>query len=448
MDENFLDIIFEYNQLHLTESKIRINFNFNSEKIFIELEADKKSIFSFTTENDLFFLENIFLKILEEVVKNNELVSIREILADNGGTCVIANQENTEEIVLRNCPNEVIELIKKEIEEKGEEMKSKGVVQKIKAISENSRPDFSSIINNPVIVNEKKETLSLDTDDEITAAGEEQAKMLFQLIQERDQIKKDAEEFALAILKSERERKEISMYAEEQARRILDLIRENEKLRILAEENARMIFEEEMKNSLNEVAKDNSILLRDFERISFLINSLTSVMELDFAVNHPTVMQLLVNLEDKAEHYLKKHPNIIMAVEEPVVECEVKEQDLEELLRTIKHAYVSSRMYEKDGRHTLINIEPEEDSYRVILYSIKNESADVLTDISILNSNFTDDTIKSLCDIYSENTKIVASKTDNIPGGLADYLVIDNKNNAIKYMGCPKEIIEIAKKYL
>ncbi len=448
MDGNLLDVILEYNQLREPDVKIRININFNKEKVFIELEADKKSVISFITDNDNFFLDNIFFKILEEVTKNNEFLTVREILALDGGTCVIENEEKTEEVVLRNCPKETIELVKKNIKEKGEDMKSKGVVEKIKAVNENSRPDFSSIINNPVIVNEKKETLNLENDEEITAAGEEQARLLFQIIQERDQIKKDAEEFALAILKSERERKEISMYAEEQARRILDLIKENEKLRLLAVENARELFEEEMRNNLNEVAKNNSISLKDHERLTFLINSLTSVMELDFAVNHPTVMQLLVNLEDKAIMYLEKHPNIIEEKTEQIVVEEKKEQDLENLLGTIKHAYVSSRMYEKEGRHTLINVEPEEENYRVVLYSIKNESADILTDILIFKRNFTEETIKRLCEIYSENTKIVASKTDNIPGGLADYLVIDSKNNAIKYMGCPKEIIELAKKYL
>ena len=73
---------------------------------------------------------------------------------------------------------------------------------------------------------------------------------------------------------------------------------------------------------------------------------------------------------------------------------------------------------------------------------------DLLTEVYFDDEKFTENIIKELCDIYSRDTIIVASKTDNIPGGKADYLVIDNNDNAIKFMGCNKEIIDIAKAYL
>ena len=39
-------------------------------------------------------------------------------------------------------------------------------------------------------------------------------------------------------------------------------------------------------------------------------------------------------------------------------------------------------------------------------------------------------------------------ETDNLPGNIQDYLVIDSQDNAIKFMGCDKDIIERAKAYL
>ncbi len=59
-----------------------------------------------------------------------------------------------------------------------------------------------------------------------------------------------------------------------------------------------------------------------------------------------------------------------------------------------------------------------------------------------------DDVLKEICDIFSTDAVIVASKIDNIPPNKADYLVIDNMDNAIKFMDFKRELIEKIKEYL
>ena len=105
-------------------------------------------------------------------------------------------------------------------------------------------------------------------------------------------------------------------------------------------------------------------------------------------------------------------------------------------------------MYVKDGRHTVVNITYDDNKYRVVIYSVKDDNDDILTDVLFDSYYFTSEVIKEICDIYLNDAIIVASKTDNIPNGYGDYLVIDNHDNAMKFMGCPVEIIEIAKTYL
>ena len=89
-----------------------------------------------------------------------------------------------------------------------------------------------------------------------------------------------------------------------------------------------------------------------------------------------------------------------------------------------------------------------DEKYKVTLYSVKHDTDDILTEAFFDKEFFREDTIKELCDIFTKDAVLVASKTDNMPNDLADYLVIDNQDNAIKFMGCKKEIIEIAKAYL
>lgn len=332
-------------------------------------------------------------------------------------------------------------------------VKKESLISKLKNVKESSRPDFSTMINEPLVL--KETHLFKDEEHEALALGaEEQAKKLLELINERDQIKKDAEEFAKIILKSQKERREIIKAAEEQAKKIFELEKENEELRRLAEDNARSIFNRERKYAeelkLREIADTEPVNQADIDKIHYLLNALSAVKEIDFAVNHPTVMQEIVLLEEKIITYLSTHKNVVE--EDDDVEgdaSEIKETKTpNELLSIIRNVYTTSHMYEKEGRHTLINVIPENEKYRVTLYSVKNDSDDVLTEVYFENEFFNQDVIEQLCDIFTREAVIVASKTDNIPNDLADYLVIDSQDNAIKFMGCNKQIIDIAKAYL
>ena len=87
-----------------------------------------------------------------------------------------------------------------------------------------------------------------------------------------------------------------------------------------------------------------------------------------------------------------------------------------ELLSMIRTAYDSSHTFEKDGRHTVISFSPvDEDTYRVSLYSIKDNEEDLLMDAFFEQYQITDKLLEDLCNIYKEGTVIVASKIDNIP---------------------------------
>ena len=413
--------------------------------------------------------------------------------------------------------------------------KKESIVSKLKQAKEKSRPDFFTMINDPLVINENPKEKEEKKSKTVDVKKEEKNEAVMDIIKERDQIKKDAEEFAKMILKAQKERKEllkaaeeqaqiifnlekeneelkrlaeenaesifkqqqkeeIKVMAEEQARRIIELEKENEELKRLAEENAESIFKQQQKEEIKvmaeqearriiELEKENEELKRlaeetaksifekernkerelklreemdespiprsDIDKIQYLLTSLSDVKELDFVVNHPTVMQEVSSLEKKIIAYLATHKNII---EEEIKE--EKEEVIEEtkppaeLLAILKNVYTASHMYEKEGRHTVINIVLENDKYHITLYSVKNDNDDVLTDVYFDSIQFKDDVIKEICDIYSNNAVIVASKTDNLPNGFKDYLVIDNQDNAIKFMGCPEEVIEIAKAYL
>ena len=373
---------------------------------------------------------------------------------------------------------------------------------------------FANIINNPI---EETEHLFNPTEEkELKSGALEQAKMLMEVIKERDAIKRDAEEFAKTILEKQKERRQILKAAEEQARRIIALEKENDELKKLAEENARIIFDRDLQKhkavvkdakeyakiifdkqeerkklikaaeeqarriialekenaelkrlaeenarnlfnrennyreelKLREIVESEPMTSKDVDKLYALLNALTGVEELDFAINHPAVMQEIFDLENKIETYLSTHK--IVSREEkiiPVTEVEDRKTNTE-LLNILRSAYNESHNYEREGRHSLINVTPEYDKIKVTLYSIKNDNDDILTEVYFDEDFFDDSTIKELCDIYSSGTVIVASKTDNIPGNLQDYLVIDNQDNAIKFMGCKRDIIERAKAYL
>jgi hypothetical protein len=374
--------------------------------------------------------------------------------------------------------------------------------------------NFAQIINEPI-----KEEIKIVEDeyDVLRLGAVEQAKMLLEVMKERDSIKKDAEEFAKTILEKQKERRQILKAAEEQARRIIMLERENDELKKLAEENARIILDKEIQENkeilrdANEYAKiiyakqaerksllkaaeeqarkifelerenaelrrlaeenaknlfarenkyRNEVKLReidsavpvdqsDLDKLYNLLNALTAVENIDFAINRPTVLQEVVDLETKIETYITTH-NIVNK-EEKVDSSDIKtetQKTNDELLGILRSAYTESHNYEREGRHSLINVTPEDEKIRVTIYSVKDDTDDVLTEVHFDGELFEDSTIKELCEIYKNGAIIVASKTDNLPGDLQDYLVIDSQDNAIKFMGCDKDIVERAKAYL
>lgn len=323
----------------------------------------------------------------------------------------------------------------------------------IKINTEMSSNDFKNIINNPI--EEEKEMLFKDKEHEVLAkAGEEQAKLIMEIINEKNEVKKDAEEFAKVILKKQKEYREIVKAAEDQAKRIMILEKENEKLKALAEENAMNIFLRDKKNEeemyLRDIKDDTPVAKSDVDKINTLLNSLSDVKDLDFVVNHPTIASKVYELEEKIVTYLSTHKKIKEEEKEENIPLTPNEKTKTpiELLSIIRNVYLESHNYEKDGRHTVINVSPHFDKYRVVVYSVKDESDDILTDVYFDKIFFNEDVIKEICEIYSKNATIVASKTDNIPDDLADFLVIDNMENALKFTGCKRYIIQIAKAYL
>ena len=313
---------------------------------------------------------------------------------------------------------------------------------------------FADILNDPI---EEEEDVHYKLDDDsIYEGAEEQARMLHEIIQERDLIKKDAEEFAKQIIQKEREHKEIVDASLEQAKKIIELENENNELRKLAEENAKVLFDRDSRmreeQRLREIIDNSPIKAQDIDKINNLLNAISSCKELDFAINHPTVMQELLFLEEKIITYITTHKNVIS--EGDVILPIEKEEMLEskpviELLSMIRNAYVQSHQFEKSGRHTVMYFTPvDDDTYRLSLYSVKDDEDDMLMDAFFEDYQLTESVIEQICDIFKNDAVIVASKIDNVPIDKADYLVIDNMNNAFKFMGCKRDFIEVIKKYL
>lgn len=336
--------------------------------------------------------------------------------------------------------------------------KGRSIINNLKKIRD-EKIAFANIINNPITPLEVEEPIRLEIDEEAIRMGaEDQARLLLETIEERNKLKKDAEEFAKIIITKEKEYKKILQDAEEQARKIIELEKENEELKKLAQDNARYLFERDERlreeEALREFVSNMPVPSQDIDKINNLLNAISCVKDLDFAVNHPTVMQELIVLEEKIITYLTTHTNIVQN-EDVVVPIE-KEEMMEskpviELLAMIRNAYVSSHEFEKDGRHTVIYFNPvDDDTYRVTLYSAsaKDDSEDILMDAFFESYQLSDNVLEEICDIFKTGAVIVASKIDNIPPDKADYLVIDNMNNAIKFMDCKKDLIEKIKLYL
>ena len=315
---------------------------------------------------------------------------------------------------------------------------------------------FATIINEPSEDDDDDAGYKVENFDEIYSGAEDQARIIFDVIQERDQIKKDAEEFAKQIIMKEKEHKEIIDASMEQAQRIIELENENKELKRLAQENAQDLFDRDKRmqeeQRLREIIDESPIKAQDIDKINNLLNAISSCKDIDFAVNHPTVMQELAFLEEKIITYLTTHKNIVH--EEIVFPSLEKEEMLEskpviELLSMIRNAYVTSHQYEKYGRHTVINFVPvDEDTFRVTLYSVKDDDDDILMDAFFEDYQLTDSVLEQLCNIFKDDAVIVASKVDNVPPDKADYLVLDNMNNAIKFMGCSRKLIDTVKSFL
>jgi hypothetical protein len=290
--------------------------------------------------------------------------------------------------------------------------------------------------------------------EELKKLAEENARIILDKeIQENREILKDASEYAKIIYAKQEERKSLLKAAEEQARRILVLEKENEELRKLAEENAKNLFARENKYrneiKLREMNSAVPVNESDLDKLYTLLNALTAVENIDFAINRPTVLQEVVNLETKIETYITTHNVVNKESKEDTSKIEMDEkQNSEDLIDVIRNAYAESHNYEREGRHSVLLVNPSDEKIRVTVYSVKDDSDDILTEVYFDKEYFEDKTIKEICDIYKSGAIIVASKTDNLPGDIQDYLVIDSQDNAIKFMGCEQNIIEKAKAYL
>ena len=344
--------------------------------------------------------------------------------------------------------------------EKSNNNNDKILISKIKKISE-EKNNFSSIINDPIseedMVEDEVEKIFSSIDrDQIKIDAEEQARKIIQLEKERDELRRAADEYARIILTSTNEYESIKRSAKAQALRIIELEKQNMELKRMADENARYIYEKEKlyqdEFEARKETDDTPVKSQDIDKINNLLYAISSVKNLDFSVNHPTTMQELSFLEEKIVTYLTTHKNIVH--EQDVIVPIEKEEMLEtkpviELLSMIRNAYTSSHSFEKDGRHTLINFNPvDEDTFRVSLFSIKDDEEDLLMDAFFEQYQLTENVLEELCKIYKDGAVIVASKTDNVPPDKADFLAIDNMDNAIRFMDCSRAIIDKVKEYL
>ena len=346
------------------------------------------------------------------------------------------------------------------IEKAAPKKSNKDLISRIKQIKE-EKNSFADIINNPIsqeerIEDELDEIFSLLDRDQIKNDAEEQARKIIELEKERDDLKNAADEYARIILRNAKDYKMIEESSRIQALKIMELEKQNQELKKMADENAKYIFEREklLQGEAQErkTEDETPVKSQDVDKINNLLYAISAVKNLDFSVNHPTTMQELSFLEEKIVTYLTTHKNIIH--EEDVIVPIEKEEMIEtkpviELLSMIRNAYVSSHNFEKDGRHTLISFNPvDEDTFRVSLFSVKDDEEDLLMDAFFEEYQLNDNVLQELCNIYKDGAVIVASKTDNVPPDKADFLAIDNMDNAIRFMDCSREIIEKIKSYL
>ena len=344
--------------------------------------------------------------------------------------------------------------------EKTAPKKENDLISKIKQIKE-EKNSFAEIINNPIneeasIEDELDEIFSSLDRDQIKVDAEEQARRIIELENERDNLKAAADEYARILLKNSQDYKIIEESARIQALKIMELEKENQELKKMADENAKYIFEREKmfqdEAQQRKEEDDTPVKSQDVDKINNLLYAISAVKNLDFSVNHPTTMQELTFLEEKIVTYLTTHKNIVH--EEDVIVPIEKEEMIEtkpviELLSMIRNAYVSSHNFEKDGRHSLISFNPvDEDTFRVSLFSIKDDEEDLLMDAFFEEYQLNDNVLQEICNIYKDGAVIVASKTDNVPPDKADFLAIDNMDNAIRFMDCKREIIDKVKSYL
>lgn len=326
-------------------------------------------------------------------------------------------------------------------------------LDKLKKLKEEPKENsFFKIFNEPIVdVFEEDSTY-----EDIKVGALDQAKRLIDIIKERDILEKDAEEFAKEILRVNKEQETLKKDAEKQAAIIMNLQKENEHLKEMADENAKYLIERnkmiEDEEELRKYIRTYPVKRQDIDKINALMVAISDVKPLDFAIAHPTVMNYLIILEEKIITYLKTHTNIINE-RDLIVPIEIEEmyesKSVTELLSMIKNAYDTSKILLKEGRKTLINFTPvDEDTYRLALYSIKGDEEETLMDAFFEDYLLTDDALKELCNIFKDNSVIVASKIDNLPFDRADYLVIDNVNNALKFMDCPRKLIDRVKNYI
>ena len=101
---------------------------------------------------------------------------------------------------------------------------------------------------------------------------------------------------------------------------------------------------------LREIIDNSPVNAQDIDKINNLLNAISSCKDIDFSVNHPTVMQELTFLEEKIITYLTTHKNVVSEEAKlvPVEQEEMLEsKPVIELLSMIRNAYVTSHQYEK-----------------------------------------------------------------------------------------------------
>ena len=292
--------------------------------------------------------------------------------------------------------------------------------------------------------------------EQIKKDAEVQARKIIELEKEREELLEAADEYARIILKNAQEYESIRISAEEQAKRIVELEKQNEELKKMAEENAKYLFDKEQlyqdEGEQRKELNDTPVKSQDVDKINNLLHAISTVKNLDIAINHPVISQELTILEEKIITYLTTHKNIVYE-EELTIPLEkeemVESKPVIELLSMIRNAYKSSHTFEKDGRHTIMSFSPvDEDTYRVSLYSVKDDEEDLLMDVFFEQYQITDNVLEELCNVYKDGAVIVASKIDNIPPDKADFLAIDNMDNAIKFMDCSRDLIDKVKEFI